>query len=69
VPCGVVSCRRRFYSARKLQRQYRAHLRHRLETAAVRLQCWFRALLGYDLLAILRKERCVRPHNQNHCLY
>lgn len=54
--CGA---RNRYFNARKIQRCYRARLHHRRESAAVRLQCWFRGLLGYDLLSILRRERCV----------
>lgn len=41
----------------RIARVFSAIIRHYRESAAVKLQCWYRSNSGYSLLDILRRER------------
>eukprot|EP01041_Mallomonas_annulata_P003129 gene3129-6155_t len=49
--------KRRYYSSRNIQNEYRKHYFKRIISAVIRVQCWFRGRLGYTLVAILRLEK------------
>ncbi|RYH12451.1 hypothetical protein EON65_38310, partial [archaeon] len=47
----------RAYRARLIQRLYKARYHKRIITNVIKVQCWFRGRLGYNLVDILRRER------------
>jgi hypothetical protein len=47
----------RFRAARRIQRIYRDLYRRRLISAIIKVQCWYRGRLGYNLVDILRREK------------
>jgi hypothetical protein len=44
-------------AAKKIQRTYRALYRRRLISAVIKVQCWYRGRLGYNLVDILRQQK------------
>ena len=50
-----VKAKRRYYSARKIQRLYKMHYFKRMISSCVKVQCWYRSRMGYSSVTILRK--------------